>query len=163
MKQVKIITVFFLLALTVPLIAQSDVLTKILTEDNDYGSSYGSNCDEPRVGVADPTNQTIINEIRIDNNGVPTVEFNVVVLKEVDERLVFVGPKEFQIYFREGSFFIDDPKEYPGYYQTKNGVIILRVDKKKVEKLGDRAKFKYDVIVNGVVLDPFAVWARDEH
>ena len=125
------------------------------------GNASAHRCKNPEEGRADPKNNTVINEISIDEKGIPTVEFEKVVLHN-GERLVFVGPKEFEIFFKEGSFFHDSEKENPGYYQTTNGVIILEVSREKTEKLESGSVFKYSVFIDGVELDPMAEWENDE-
>lgn len=124
-------------------------------------------CDCPEksdTSFANPSNKTVINEIGLDDEGVPTSEFEKVILHD-GERLVFVGPREFEIFFPEGSFFVDSKNEHPGYYQTKTGVMILKVDTEKTRKLDPKKRhaYKYDIIVNGVVLDPLGIWESDEY
>lgn len=106
-----------------------------------------------------PGTQTAINGIYL-KNGKPAVQYETVVLR-TGQRVVFAGPDEFRIVFKEGSIFEDSNSNDSGDYPSRDGIVILQVSDEKTERLKDGTVFKYSVFVNGVELDPLIRWKQD--
>lgn len=114
---------------------------------------------KPEGKTALPGTNTVINGIYLDN-GMPAVKHNKVILYN-NQKLLFAGPDEFTIEFKEGSFFKNSNNKNPNVYNSRNGVAILEVSEEKTSRLKDSAAFKYSVFVNGKELDPLAIWKRE--
>ena len=112
-----------------------------------------------------PGTETAAVIISVGKNKIPKVNKEVVTVYP-GQRLVFVGPEKFILRYREEFPFERDDENEPDpqcpestEICTDDGVITLRV----LEKYGnilkqkdvDEILIKYDVIVNGVVLDPY--------
>lgn len=94
---------------------------------------------------------TVAVRIAVDKKtGKPYVKEETVVVN-TGQRIVWVGPTDFQIVFPDGSPFQADK------YSTEDAVINLTVPKNKDKRSGTKTKYKYDVIVNGERLDPHIV------
>ena len=119
-----------------------------------------SNLNQPKKeGHVLPGTRTAVNDIYV-REGKPAVRYNTVVLKN-GQRIVFAGPDEFRIVFKNESLFEDASDNEPGDYRSRDGIIILRVSDEKTARLKDGTVFKYSVFVNGVELDPFIRWVKD--
>lgn len=105
-------------------------------------------CDCIDEGMVLPGTNTAVVRILLDSNGVPKVSAEKVVI-EVGQRIVWVGPGKMEIKFPEGSPF----KER--VLKTDNGVINRVAPTQRFK--GSEKSFKYDVVVNGKVLDPFII------
>lgn len=111
---------------------------------------------------------TAVVRIFLDEQNMPRVIEETVVV-EPGQRVVWVGPKDFTIRFPNGSPFKIDSNnallKEPVTFSTTNSVFVAQVPKPKPKqqflKDGEKStSFKYDVIVNGRVLDPevIVVW-----
>lgn len=106
-----------------------------------------------------PGTTTAINGIYL-KDGKPAVQYETVVLRK-GQRVVFAGPDEFRIVFENESLFEDASDNEPGNYRSRDGIIILQVSDEKTARLKDGTTFKYSVFVNGIELDPFIRWKKD--
>lgn len=119
-----------------------------------------SSLDHPlETGRALPGTRTAVNDIYL-KNGKPAVRYDTIVLKK-GQRVVFAGPDEFRIVFKEGSLFEETSSNEPGDYQSRDGIVILQVSDEKAARLKDGTVFKYSVFVNGVELDPLIRFKKD--
>ncbi len=105
-------------------------------------------CDCADEGVVLQGTNTAVVRISLDGNGVPRVSAEKVVVN-VGQRIVWVGPEKMEIKFPEESPF----KER--VLKTDNGVINRVAPEQKFK--GKEKRYKYDVVVNGKVLDPFII------
>ncbi len=129
------------------------------------------------TGVEFPDNKKVINDIFVIDKK-PVVRYEKVTVFDGQE-LVFLGPDEFVIQFKEGSFFEDSDQallrkqrkliesqgirgEQSGIYPSKDGVVILKVSREKAKGIKVGTEFKYSVWVNGVELDPIGRYGGDE-
>lgn len=106
-----------------------------------------------------PGTRTALNGIYL-KDGKPAVQYETVVLR-TGQRVVFAGPDEFRIVFENESLFEDASDNEPGDYRSRDGLIILNVSDEKTARLKDGTVFKYSVFVNGIELDPFIRWRKD--
>ena len=107
-------------------------------------------CDE---GMVISGTDTAVIKISVGKDGMPKVSAETVILEE-GQRIVWAGPSKMEIKFPKGSPFKSRVLE------TENGVInkvIPRGQQKEKEK-----KYKYDVVVDGKVLDPFMIIRRPQ-
>lgn len=107
---------------------------------------------EKVLGVIKGTKTAVV-EVSIGDDGMPSVK-NDSVLVKVGQRIVWVGPEDMTIRFPKGSPFKN------AKLPTKNSVINMLVPKQRWKEKEEEKKFKYDVIVNGKVLDPFLIIRR---
>ncbi len=99
------------------------------------------------------TNTAVV-RIMLDQRGMPSVAEETVVIKS-GQRVVWVGPKEFSIIFPEGSPFEQDE------FRTDDAVIKAEVPRnsdKRILKGEKKIKFKYDIRVGDMVLDPHVIF-----
>ncbi len=99
---------------------------------------------------------TAVVKISIDKKGMPYVDVDPVIIKE-GQRIVWVGPTEMQVIIQEGDVLSEED------LATKDAVINLKthvLDEKLWDEKERVKKFKYDVVVKGVVLDPVIILRR---
>ena len=110
------------------------------------------------IGVAIDGTDTATVKIALGKDGVPKVSVDPVILKP-GQRLVFIGPTNYQIEFPDGSPFGQTK------FSTDNAVINLELaSQRKSSRRYDELKisqFKYNVTVEGKVLDPYIVLIED--
>lgn len=133
MKVFKILSVFFVVVLAACAHSSNGKLGDIL-------------------GVIKGTKTAVV-EVSIDDKGMPYVK-NDTVLVKVGQRVVWVGPESMTIKFPKGSPFKN------AKLPTKNSVINMLVPKQRWKEKEEEKTFKYDILVNGKVLDPFIIIRR---
>ncbi len=94
---------------------------------------------------------TAVVKVGLDKNGMPFVENDTVVVK-VGQRIVLVGPVKFQIRFPKGSPFAED--RFEAKDAVMNLVVPREIEKAFKKQKADKLVYKYDIIVDDVVLDP---------
>lgn len=100
---------------------------------------------EKRKGKVLKNTKTAVVEISLDETGMPVVNYDEIELKTGD-RIIFVGPEDFEINF---------PKKSPFKVKklmAQSGVINVKIKKRKNKK--GKVNYKYDIIHNDKVLDP---------
>ncbi len=97
--------------------------------------------------------ETAVVEVSLDEGGMPSVNIDTVVVKE-GQRIVWVGPKDMVVRFPESSPFKEKQ------LSTKDAVINVVVPEQSWDNKEKTKRFKYDVVVNGKVLDPFFILRR---
>ena len=125
-------------------------------------SSAEEPCIKKKCKAISGTN-TVVITISIDENGYPLPSVMELLKLTPGQRIVFVGPDDFTIYFKGQKSPFDKTK-----YQSKDGVITLKVpekifDDKRFFEEGytkDGISFAYGVIVNGKELDPEIIVRR---
>ncbi len=94
---------------------------------------------------------TAVVKVLLAKDGTPFVDTDPIVVKE-GQRVVWAGPTKMEIKFIKGSPFKSSD------FSTRNAVVNLKVPKQKMWATGEEYKeYKYDVVVNGVVLDPILI------
>lgn len=131
------------------------VLLFLFTLISACGGSYNvkeqvCNCEEGEVITG--TNTAVV-KISIGKDGMPRVSSDVVVV-EIGQRIVWAGPTKMEIRFPKGSPF--DSR----VLKTSDGVINRVLPDVKFD--GKEKKYKYDVVVNGKVLDPIMILRRPQ-
>lgn len=96
---------------------------------------------------------TAVVEVSVDKDGMPSVKNQYVEVEE-SQRVVWVGPDSMEIRFVKNSPFKDKKLD------TKNSVVNAVIPRQKWGKSEKKATFKYDIIVDGKVLDPFLIVKR---
>lgn len=97
--------------------------------------------------------KTAVVEVSIGDDGMPSVKSESVVVK-VGQRVVWVGPEDMTVQFPKGSPFKN------AKLPTRNSVINMLVPKQRWKDKEEEKTFKYDIVVNGKVLDPFLIVRR---
>ncbi len=102
------------------------------------------------VSVNEGTNTAVV-KVLLAKNGMPFVDTDPIVVKE-GQRVVWAGPSKMTIEFKKDSPFKN------ASFSTRNAVVNKKVPKQEKWEEGEEYKeFKYDVIVDGVVLDPILI------
>ena len=104
---------------------------------------------EDVVSVVQGT-QTAVVVVAVGSDGMPVVKSTTVEVEE-GQRVVWVGPKNMEIRFGNGTPF------KASKLVTDNAVVNVEVPRLKWEKGEKVKKYKYDVVVDGKVLDPFLI------
>ncbi len=101
-----------------------------------------------------PGTKAAVVEVSLGKDGMPSVDTDPVIVEE-GQRVVWVGPSEMTIRFVGAS------PVGKKVLETRSAVVNVKVPRQDAwEKGEDYKKFKYDVIVNGVVLDPLFIVRR---
>ncbi|MFL0804062.1 MAG: hypothetical protein K6L81_10095 [Agarilytica sp.] len=111
--------------------------------------------DVKRSSVNKGTDTAVV-RVSLDKKGMPYIDIDPVVIKE-GQRIVWAGPTTMEIVIQEGQLLTGDD------LSTDDAVINLKtpVLSKKVWLESERyKKFKYDVRVGDVVLDPIIIIRR---
>ena len=99
---------------------------------------------------------TAVVKIGLTDKRVPFVDDSLVELKP-GQRVVFTGPRDFQIDFPHDSPFVTPTGLPERQLTTKTAVICREVSHRifdKIDPTKEKINYKYDVNVEGVVLDP---------
>lgn len=120
------------------------------------GACASMDCKRPTREVPPGSDKATV-AIYLDKNGFPKADAEKVIVAP-GQKIVFVGPDQFDIIFKDNRSPIDKPE-----VRTSNGILVLEISKNIFEK-EDRKNpenkknnemiYRYGIRVNGKVTDP---------
>ncbi len=128
----------------------------ILVATFSLGACASMDCKQPPAEVPSGSDKATV-AIYLDKNGYPKASAEKVIVAP-GQKIVFVGPDQFDIIFKDKKSPIEKPE-----IRTSNGVLVLEIsknifdieDRKNPEnKKNNEMVYRYGIRVNGKVTDP---------
>ncbi len=132
---------------------KSTLLFSLLLSVNVFSAEK---CEKRECYVLHGTNTIVIN-ISIDDDGYPQPSLMETMTLRPGEKIVFAGPEEFTIFFKEGKSPFKKSE-----FNSKDGVVVLKIpehlfeDNRFSEEIyrNEGIEFSYGIRANGKVTDP---------